>query len=100
VDIRRDQEEEEKHRGVGIVRRNNQGGRGRDKRDSMVVSSIGGTRARTIGGSSGWFNRFVDILTVAYMSRDVRTNRPRLVLRAQVVSCYIDRCRVSDRGCR
>jgi hypothetical protein len=100
VDIRRDREEGEKHGGVGIVRRNNQGGRGRDKRDSMVVSSIGGTRARTIGESSGRFDRFVDILTVACMSRDVRTNRPRSVPRARAVSCCINRCRVPDRGCR
>jgi hypothetical protein len=63
-----------------MVRCNNQGRRGRDKRDSVVVLLIGGTRARTIGGSSGWFDRFVDILTVACMSRDVRTNRPRSVL--------------------
>jgi hypothetical protein len=66
----------------------------------MVVLLIGGTRARTIGGSSGWFDRFVDILTVVCISRDVRTNRLRLVLRARVVSCCIDRCRVPDRGCR
>jgi hypothetical protein len=62
-----------------MVRRNNQEGQGRDKRDGIVVSLIGGTRARTIGGSSGRFDRFVDILTVVYMSRDVRTNRLRLV---------------------
>jgi hypothetical protein len=82
VDIRRDREEEEKHRGVGIVRRNNQGGQGRDEQDSIVVSLIGRTRARTIRGSSGWFDGFVDILTVACISRDVRTNRPRSVLSA------------------
>jgi hypothetical protein len=46
----------------------------------MVVSLIGRTRARTIRGSSGWFDGFVDILTVACISRDVRTNRPRSVL--------------------
>jgi hypothetical protein len=62
-----------------MVRRNNQGRRGRDKRDGVVVSLIGGTRARTIGGSSGRFDGFVDILTVACMSRDVRTNRSRSV---------------------
>jgi hypothetical protein len=100
VDIRQDREEGEKHRGAGIVGRNNQGGRGRDKRDGMVVLLIGGTRARTIGGSSGRFDRFVDILTVACISRDVRTNRLRSVLRARAVSCCIDRCRVPDRGCR
>jgi hypothetical protein len=100
VDIRRDREEGEKHRGVGIVRRNNQGGRGRDERDGIVVSLIGGTRARTIGGSSGRFDRFVDILTVACISRDVRTNRLRSVPRARAVSYCIDRCRVPDRGCR
>jgi hypothetical protein len=82
IDIRRDREEGEKHRGTGMVRRNNQGRRGRDERDGVVISLIGGTRARTIGGSSGRFDGFVDILTVACMSRDVRTNRPRLVLPA------------------
>jgi hypothetical protein len=54
----------------------------------MVVSSMGGTRARTIGGSSGRFDRFVDILTVAYMSRDVRTNRPRSVQSAGSIVLY------------
>jgi hypothetical protein len=48
----------------------------------VVVLLIGGTRARTIRGSSGWFDRFVDILIVACMLRDVRTNRSRLVLSA------------------
>jgi len=62
-----------------MVRRNNQGGRSRDERDGVVISLMGGTRVRTIGGSSGRFDRFVDILIVAYMSRDVRTNRPRSV---------------------
>jgi hypothetical protein len=79
MDIRRDREEGEKHGGAGMVGRNNQGRRGRDERDGVVVSSMGGTRARTIGGSSGRFDGFVDILTVACMSRDVRTNRPRSV---------------------
>jgi hypothetical protein len=46
VDIRRDREERGKYRGIGIVRRNDRGGGGRDKRDSIVVLSIGRTGGR------------------------------------------------------
>ena len=65
MDIRRDREEGQKHGGAGMVGGNDQGGRGRDERDGVVVSSMGGTRARTVGGSSGRFDRVVEILTVA-----------------------------------
>ena len=47
MDIRRDREEGQKHGGAGMVGGNDQGGRGRDERDGVVVSSMGGTRARS-----------------------------------------------------
>jgi hypothetical protein len=71
-----------------MVRRNNQGRRGRDERDGIVILLIGGTRVRTIRGSSSRFDRFIDILTVVCMSRDVRTNRPRLVLSVGSIMLY------------
>ena len=80
MDIRRDREEGQKHGGAGMVGGNDQGGRSGDEWDGVVVSTVGGTRARTIRASSGRFDGFVDILTVACMSRDVRTNRLRSVL--------------------
>jgi hypothetical protein len=65
MDIRRDREEGQKHRGAGMVRSNSQGGRSGDEWDGIVIPSMGGKRARRIKGSSGQFDRFVDILTVA-----------------------------------
>jgi hypothetical protein len=48
-----------------MVRSNSQGGRSGDEWDGIVIPSMGGKRARRIKGSSGQFDRFVDILTVA-----------------------------------
>lgn len=75
MDIRRDREERQRHGGVGMVRRNDQGGRSRDEWDGVVILSIGGTRARSIRGSCGRFDGFVDILTAAYVSREVGMNK-------------------------
>lgn len=78
IDIRRDREEGQKHRGVGIVGGNGQGRQSRDEWDSVVILSIGRRRARRIRGSSSQFDGFVDILTVAYVSRNVKMNKPRI----------------------
>jgi hypothetical protein len=78
MDIRRDREEGQKHGGAGMVGGNSQGGRSGDEWDGVVIPSMGETRAKRIGGSSGQFNGFVDILTVAQVRREVRLNKPRM----------------------
>ena len=72
MDIRRDREEGQKHGGAGMVGGNDQGGRGRDERDGVVVSSMGGKRARSVTGrKTAGFDGFMDILREACM----HTNR-------------------------
>lgn len=96
MDFRRDREEGQEHGGAGMVGRNGQGGRSGDEWDGVVVPSMGGTRARSIGGRSGRFDGFVDVLTAAYVSRDVRMNEAGMnrggsVPQGRAVLCWIDR---------
>jgi hypothetical protein len=67
VDIRRDQEGGQKHVGVGVVRQDDQGGRGRDERDGVVVLLVGGARQRSISGSAEQLDGFVEVLIKAYV---------------------------------
>ena len=55
-----------------MVRHDDQRGRGGDERDGVVVSSMGGKRARSvIGRKTAGFDRFIDILREVY----IHTNR-------------------------
>jgi hypothetical protein len=67
VDIRRDREGGQKHRGAGVVRQDDQGGRGRDKQDSIVILLVGGARRRSISGSAEQLDGFIEVLTKAYV---------------------------------
>jgi hypothetical protein len=44
VDIRRDREGGQRHRGAGVVGQDDEGGQGRDEQDGMVVLSVGRAR--------------------------------------------------------
>lgn len=100
MDIRRDREDGWEHGSARMVGHDDQGGWGRDEQDGVVVLSMGGTRPRSIGGSSDRFGGFMDVLTGAYVSRDDGTNRTRSApVPGSVVLMGVDRCRVPHWVC-